>query len=66
MKNFTYYQPTSVAMALPLLDDKWGKTELLAGGAGRHQHEGAVGVLECEAQNPVGNRRSEGGEVGDA
>lgn len=32
MKNFTYHQPTTVATALPLLDDQWGKTELLAGG----------------------------------
>jgi xanthine dehydrogenase YagS FAD-binding subunit len=32
MKNFTYHQPTTIQMALPLLDDKWGKTELLAGG----------------------------------
>jgi len=32
MKNFTYHQPTSVALALPLLDEQWGKTELLAGG----------------------------------
>ncbi len=32
MKNFTYHQPTTVAMALPLLDEQWGKTELLAGG----------------------------------
>jgi|SRR5262245_33260777 len=32
MKNFTYLQPTTIQMALPLLDDKWGKTELLAGG----------------------------------
>lgn len=32
MKNFTYYQPTTIAMALPLLDTQWGKTELLAGG----------------------------------
>lgn len=32
MKNFTYHQPTSVAMALPLLDEQWGKAELLAGG----------------------------------
>ena len=36
MKNFTYHQPTSVATALPLLDDKWGKTELLAGGTDLH------------------------------
>ena len=32
MKNFTYHQPTTVALALPLLDEQWGKTELLAGG----------------------------------
>jgi xanthine dehydrogenase YagS FAD-binding subunit len=32
MKNFTYYQPTTIQMALPLLGDQWGKTELLAGG----------------------------------
>src|SRR5262245_56737999 len=32
MKNFTYHRPTTIQMALPLLDDKWGKTELLAGG----------------------------------
>jgi xanthine dehydrogenase YagS FAD-binding subunit len=32
MKNFTYHQPTTIQMALPLLDDKWGKTEILAGG----------------------------------
>jgi xanthine dehydrogenase YagS FAD-binding subunit len=32
MKNFTYYQPQSVAQAVGLLDNKWGATELLAGG----------------------------------
>jgi xanthine dehydrogenase YagS FAD-binding subunit len=32
MKNFTYHRPATVQMALPLLDEKWGKTELLAGG----------------------------------
>lgn len=32
MKNFTYYQPTTLQQALPLLDTEWGKTELLAGG----------------------------------
>jgi xanthine dehydrogenase YagS FAD-binding subunit len=36
MKNFTYHQPTSLAMALPLLDEQWGKTELLAGGTDLH------------------------------
>lgn len=32
MKNFTYHQPTTIQLALPLLDAEWGKTELLAGG----------------------------------
>ena len=36
MKNFTYHQPTSLALALPLLDEQWGKTELLAGGTDLH------------------------------
>jgi xanthine dehydrogenase YagS FAD-binding subunit len=36
MKNFTYYQPSTVAMALPLLDTTWGKTELLGGGTDLH------------------------------
>src|SRR5262249_35173083 len=32
MKNFTYYRPTTAEAAVGLLDDKWGTTELLAGG----------------------------------
>lgn len=36
MKNFTYHQPTTVAQALPLLEDQWGKCELLAGGTDLH------------------------------
>ena len=32
MKNFTYYRPSSVDAAVGLLDEQWGKTELLAGG----------------------------------
>jgi xanthine dehydrogenase YagS FAD-binding subunit len=32
MKNFTYYRPATLPMALPLLSDKWGPTELLGGG----------------------------------
>lgn len=32
MKSFTYHQPATLQVALPLLDEKWGKTELLAGG----------------------------------
>ncbi|MCS7270958.1 MAG: FAD binding domain-containing protein [Gemmataceae bacterium] len=32
MNNFTYYQPQSVAQALPLLENRWGRVELLAGG----------------------------------
>ena len=36
MKNFTYHQPTTVAAALPLLAEQWGKSELLAGGTDLH------------------------------
>jgi xanthine dehydrogenase YagS FAD-binding subunit len=32
MKNFTYYRPTSPDQAVALLDNKWGTSELLAGG----------------------------------
>jgi xanthine dehydrogenase YagS FAD-binding subunit len=32
MKNFTYYRPTSAEQAIGLLDNKWGTSELLAGG----------------------------------
>src|SRR5215207_9567103 len=32
MKNFTYYQPKTAQQAVGLLDAKWGKAELLAGG----------------------------------
>ncbi|HEY1861610.1 MAG TPA: FAD binding domain-containing protein, partial [Gemmataceae bacterium] len=32
MKHFTYYRPQSAEEAVGLLDAKWGKTELLAGG----------------------------------
>jgi xanthine dehydrogenase YagS FAD-binding subunit len=32
MKNFTYYRPQTSKEAVGLLDAKWGKTELLAGG----------------------------------
>jgi xanthine dehydrogenase YagS FAD-binding subunit len=36
MKNFTYHQPATLQQALPLLDEQWGKTELLAGGTDLH------------------------------
>jgi xanthine dehydrogenase YagS FAD-binding subunit len=32
MKNFSYYRPSTAEQAIALLDAKWGKTELLAGG----------------------------------
>src|SRR5258707_1268642 len=32
MKNFVYYRPNSAEQAVGLLEAKWGKTELLAGG----------------------------------
>jgi len=36
MKSFTYHQPATLQLALPLLDEQWGKTELLAGGTDLH------------------------------
>jgi xanthine dehydrogenase YagS FAD-binding subunit len=32
MKNFTYYRPSTPEQAVALLDEKWGSSELLAGG----------------------------------
>src|SRR5216683_7843803 len=32
MKNFTYYRPKTAEEAVGLLDEKWGRVELLAGG----------------------------------
>ena len=36
MKNFTYHRPTSVDGVITLLDERWGKSELLAGGTDLH------------------------------
>jgi xanthine dehydrogenase YagS FAD-binding subunit len=36
MKNFTYYRPSTPEQAVALLDSKWGKVELLAGGTDLH------------------------------
>jgi xanthine dehydrogenase YagS FAD-binding subunit len=36
MKNFTYHRPTSVDGVITLLDERWGKAELLAGGTDLH------------------------------
>jgi xanthine dehydrogenase YagS FAD-binding subunit len=36
MKNFTYHRPATVAQVIPLLDERWGPTELLAGGTDLH------------------------------
>ena len=32
MKNFTYHRPTTLEGVIPLLDERWGTAELLAGG----------------------------------
>jgi xanthine dehydrogenase YagS FAD-binding subunit len=32
MKNFTYFRPTTAEQAVGLLENRWGNTELLAGG----------------------------------
>src|SRR5262245_17553546 len=39
MKNFTYYQPKTVPAAVGLLEAKWGKAELLAGGTDLHDRQ---------------------------
>jgi xanthine dehydrogenase YagS FAD-binding subunit len=36
MKNFTYYRPDRIELAVTLLTDKWGPAELLAGGTDLH------------------------------
>jgi xanthine dehydrogenase YagS FAD-binding subunit len=36
MKNFTYYRPTTAEQAVGLLENRWGNTELLAGGTDLH------------------------------
>src|SRR6476660_3984335 len=36
MKNFTYYQPSTVEQAVGLLGETWGPAELLAGGTDLH------------------------------
>jgi xanthine dehydrogenase YagS FAD-binding subunit len=36
MKNFTYYRPATAEAAVGLLENRWGNTELLAGGTDLH------------------------------
>jgi xanthine dehydrogenase YagS FAD-binding subunit len=36
MKNFQYFRPTTVDQAVGLLENRWGNTELLAGGTDLH------------------------------
>ncbi len=36
MKNFTYFRPSSPEQAVALLENRWGNTELLAGGTDLH------------------------------
>ncbi len=36
MKNFTYFRPTTAQQAVSLLENRWGNTELLAGGTDLH------------------------------
>jgi xanthine dehydrogenase YagS FAD-binding subunit len=37
MKNFTYFRPTTLEAAVGLLENRWGNTELLAGGSDLHE-----------------------------
>src|SRR5262245_65336113 len=36
MKNFSYFRPTTPEQAVALLENRWGNTELLAGGTDLH------------------------------
>src|SRR5262245_44194611 len=36
MRNFTYLRPTTFEQAVALLENRWGNTELLAGGTDLH------------------------------
>ncbi len=68
MKAFTYYQPKTAQQAVGLLDAKWGRTELLAGGTDLHdlqkeyvaQPERIVSLNEVTALRgvEVGNGRA--------
>src|SRR5205807_2551943 len=69
MKNFTYFRPTSLEQAVGLLENRWGNTELLAGGTDLHDLQkeyvaqparvvslnGIKGLaaIETDAQNPA-------------
>jgi xanthine dehydrogenase YagS FAD-binding subunit len=69
MKNFQYYRPTTVAQAVSLLENRWGNTELLAGGTDLHARQkehvaeparlvslngiNALRGIEVDAQNPA-------------
>jgi len=37
MRNFTYFRPTTAEAAVGLLENRWGNTELLAGGSDLHE-----------------------------
>src|SRR5439155_19778575 len=37
MKNFSYFRPATVEAAVGLLENRWGNTELLAGGSDLHE-----------------------------
>lgn len=36
MKNFTYHRPATLEGVIPLLDERWGTSEMLAGGTDLH------------------------------
>jgi xanthine dehydrogenase YagS FAD-binding subunit len=68
MRNFTYYRPTTVDQAVALLENRYGNTELLAGGTDLHDLQkeyvaqparlvslsaiGALAGIELDKQNP--------------
>src|SRR5436305_15178356 len=77
MKNFTYYRPGTAEQAVGLLENRWGNTELLAGGTDllalqkdyvaqptRVVSLGGVNVLAGIAQNDRGLTIGAGTKLG--
>src|SRR5256885_12085497 len=68
MKNFSYFRPATVEAAVALLENRWGNTELLAGGSDLHELQkdyiaqptrvvslsgiGGLGTIQTDVANP--------------
>jgi xanthine dehydrogenase YagS FAD-binding subunit len=65
MKNFTYFRPTTAEAAVGLLENRWGNTELLAGGSDLHELQKdyiaqPTRVVSLNAINGFGNIQMDG------